>query len=135
MTFLQIKGSSLHNYTWKLKPSNGINRLQTSIGHTDTHARNSRKVYLIRITTLETMTISSFNQICKLKQTESIMEHTTQHQNLPTQVDDLSEDRLQELYIRGLKEDICYEVKCSNPALPRMQFTRKDMYQDKVRRG
>ena len=51
-----------------------------------------------------------FSQLTRIKQVGSVMDYTLQHQKLATRVDGLSDDKLLELYIGGLREEIRHEL-------------------------
>jgi len=56
-----------------------------------------------------------FSQLTKIKQVGPVMDYILQHQKLATRVDGLSDDKLLELYIGGLREEIRHELHILNP--------------------
>eukprot|EP01018_Ginkgo_biloba_P025390 Gb_18447 [translate_table: standard] len=56
-----------------------------------------------------------FSQLTKIRQTGTVMDYTTQYQKLATLVDELSDDKMLELYIKGLREEIRHEIKIIDP--------------------
>ena len=47
-----------------------------------------------------------FSQLTKIRQVGSVMDYTLEHQKMATKVDRLDADKMLELYIEGLKDEI-----------------------------
>lgn len=56
-----------------------------------------------------------FSQLTKIRQIGSMMDYTLKHQKLVTRVDGLDAEKMLELYIGGLKDEIWHELQILGP--------------------
>ena len=56
-----------------------------------------------------------FSQLKKIRQVGSMMDYTLEHQKLVTRVDGLDAEKMLELYIGGLKDEIWHELQILGP--------------------